>query len=178
MGRLLTQALGSIIIMALAAMLLSARHPVAPPPQSAAQEASVDPWSNAPATNAQTAPRGPSVLTRDRSGQFHLDGFVNGRQSNFLVDTGADLVAIPVQDAARLGLEPRPEDFRPMLQTASGTAEGARVRIDRLEVAGAALTGVDAVVVRGLDITLLGQSALKQLGKVTLRGDTMIIEPG
>jgi aspartyl protease family protein len=100
-------------------------------------------------------------------GQFRLDGFVNSRQTRFLVDTGADLVALPLAEAERLGVIVRDEDFRPMLRTASGTADGAPVVLDRLDVAGTTLTHVPAVVVRGLDENLLGQSALKQLGRVS-----------
>jgi aspartyl protease family protein len=86
-------------------------------------------------------------------GQFRLDGFVNSRQTRFLVDTGADLVALPLAEAERLGVIVRDEDFRPMLRTASGTADGAPVVLDRLDVAGTTLTHVPAVVVRGLDET-------------------------
>ena len=68
--------------------------------------------------------------------------------------------------------------YKRQLQTASGTADGAPVVIDRIDVAGTSLTGVNAVVVRGLSTMLLGQSALKRLGTVTLRGDTMVIQPG
>jgi aspartyl protease family protein len=63
------------------------------------------------------------------------------------------------------------------MRTASGTGYGALVRIDRLEVAGRELHDVPAVVMQGLTTNLLGQSALKQLGKVELQGDRMVIKP-
>lgn len=184
MGQLLSRALAAVFMMGLAALVLTARHPVVAG-QSAANDlaattqsdAGSNPWSDTPAPQGASAPAGPKILTRDGSGQFHVDGFVDGRQTQFLIDTGADLVALPEREAERLGIFVREEDFRPMLQTASGTADGARVTIDRLDVAGASLTHVPAVVVRGLDVNLLGQTALKRFGKVTLRGDTMVIEP-
>lgn len=179
MNRLVTRALSFTFLMALAAWVLAPRAPstTAALPDNL-QQAAANPWSNAPAPQAtQDAPREPKVIARDRTGQFHLDGFINGRQSRLLVDTGADLVAIPDYQAAQLGITVRPDDFRPMLQTASGTADGAPVVLDRLDVAGASLTHVNAVVVRGLETVLLGQSALKRLGTVTLRGDTMVIQP-
>jgi aspartyl protease family protein len=49
------------------------------------------------------------------------------------------------------------------------------VRIDRLEVGGHDLGGTDAVVVRGLGTSLMGQSVLRRLGPVILSGDRMII---
>ena len=168
--------------MVLVALALTARHPVrAPIVADEAQAASANPWAlNAmpgPSATIPAAPRTPRVLSRDGSGQFNIDGFANGRQTRFLIDTGADLVAIPTAEAERLGITVHDGDFRPMLRTASGTAEGAPVTIDRIEVAGATLTHVPAVVVRGLETNLLGQSALKQLGRVELRGDAMVIAP-
>ena len=49
------------------------------------------------------------------------------------------------------------------------------VRIDRLAVDGREIGGIEAVVVRDLSVNLLGQSALKRLGKVTLEGDRLVI---
>jgi aspartyl protease family protein len=179
MNRLVTRALSITFLMTLAAWALASRAPVTPAPMpDALQQTSTNPWSNAPPPQTVDAPpHEPKVITRDRTGQFHLDGFINGQQTRFLVDTGADLVAIPDYQAAQLGITVRPDAFRPMLQTASGTADGAAVELDRLDVAGASLTHVHAVVVRGLETILLGQSALKRLGTVTLRGDTMVIQP-
>jgi aspartyl protease family protein len=181
MGQLLSRALMAVFFMGLVALVLTARHPAGQAPAAASTELAVEapsnPWSDTPAPQGVSAPAGPKILTRDGSGQFHVDGFVDGRQTQFLVDTGADLVALPEREAERLGITVREEDFRPMLQTASGTADGAKVMIDRLDVAGATLKHVPAVVVRGLDVNLLGQTALRRFGKVTLRGDTMVIEP-
>lgn len=61
------------------------------------------------------------------------------------------------------------------MQTASGVGYGAPVTLDEVEVAGQRLQGVDAVVVRGLATNLLGQSVLRQLGSVELKGDKMVI---
>ena len=52
---------------------------------------------------------------------------------------------------------------------------GAQIKLDELEVAGERLREVDAVVVKGLAVNLLGQSALRKLGSVQLKGDSMII---
>jgi aspartyl protease family protein len=116
-------------------------------------------------------------LERDGSGQFHLNVRINGRDAAFLVDTGADLVAIGEAEASQMGITVTPDQFRPIMRTASGTGYGVLVRIDRLEVAGRELHDVSAVVMQGLATNLLGQSALKQLGKVELQGDRMVIKP-
>ncbi|MBU6395701.1 MAG: TIGR02281 family clan AA aspartic protease [Sphingomonadales bacterium] len=114
-------------------------------------------------------------IARDSQGQFHLEVDVGGESVRFLVDTGADVVALTEDDAERLGLRPDPSEYRPMLQTASGTGLAAPVEIDRLTIGGRELTGVAAVVVPDLSVSLLGQSALRRLGSVTLQGDRLII---
>ena len=98
--------------------------------------------------------------------------------------TKAGVPAGPINDLAeaftfadRLGLNVSPGDYRPMLRTASGTANGARVKLDRLVVSGQVLHDVEAVVVEGLGVNLLGQSALRQMGRVELQGDHMVIRP-
>ena len=115
------------------------------------------------------------MLRRDSSGQFRLDAEVNGNSVNFLVDTGADMVALTEEEAGNLGLNLSPDDFQPVMQTASGVGYGAPVTLDELEVGGTTLHNVSAVVVRDLSVNLLGQSALRQLGAVELKGDSMVI---
>ena len=115
------------------------------------------------------------VLQRDRSGQFHIEAQVDGQGAEFLVDTGADIVALTVDEAERLGYPVDPADFVPLMQTASGTGNGTIVHLDRLEVAGAEFHDVDAVVLDGLAVNLLGQTVLAKLGQVSLEGDRMVI---
>lgn len=115
------------------------------------------------------------VIERDASGQFHLLAEVNGEDTQFLVDTGADIVALTVADAERLGLDILPDDFEPIMQTASGVGYAARVELDRIGLGNEEFRNVDAVVVKGLGVNLLGQSVLRRLGKVELQGDRMVI---
>lgn len=117
-----------------------------------------------------------TVLERDSSGQFHIPARVNGEDTEFLVDTGADIVALTVADAERLGIHFAPEDFRPIMRTASGQGNAAVVRIDRLELGDDEFRDVGAVVAEGLPVNLLGQSVLRRFGKVELQGDRMVIE--
>lgn len=118
---------------------------------------------------------GSTVLDRGADGQFHVYGRVDGGEVRFLVDTGADMVALTVDEARRLGIDPPSSAYQPILRTASGQGYGAVVRIDRLAVDGREIGGIEAVVVRDLSVNLLGQSALKRLGKVTLEGDRLVI---
>jgi aspartyl protease family protein len=129
------------------------------------------------ATAAGKPASDPNVLTLNRngSGQFTLTALVNGGDMTFLVDTGADLVALTEADAEALGIMPAEEEFQPTIQTASGVGYGAPVVLSEVEVAGHTFNDVDAVVVRDLGTNLLGQSLLRQMGSVELKGDKMVI---
>lgn len=117
------------------------------------------------------------VLQRDGSGQFHLTASVDNREVSFLVDTGADVVALTEETASALGKLPREDEFQPVMKTASGTGYGAPVVLDSVEVGGETFRNVEAVVMKGLETNLMGQSVLGRMGKVELRGDSMVIQP-
>lgn len=134
-----------------------------------------------PLAGLQTAPEGEpdsngaAVLRRDWTGQFHITAAINGVEGRFLVDTGADLVALSPEDAEAMGVAFDPAAMRPILRTATGAANGVVSVIDRIEVAGQELHEVPVAVVEGLDRPLLGQSALRRLGRVALEGDRLLI---
>ena len=115
-----------------------------------------------------------TVLKRE-NGQFYLNGQVNGTDTRFLVDTGADLVALTLDDAEQLGINVNPGDFQPITQTASGVGYGEEVTIESMEIGGKQFSNVEAVVIEGLGVNLLGQSVLRQLGKIELHGEQLVI---
>lgn len=115
------------------------------------------------------------LLTRNSSGQFYMQGSVNGSDVRFLVDTGADMVALTEATAQDLGLSVG--EMEPIMQTASGVGYGTPVMLDEVVIGGETLTNVEAVVVQDLSTDLLGQSVLRRLGSVSLQGDRMIIRP-
>lgn len=165
MHRLYIIALSAVGAMCLLAAFFVPGSGTAKPEVAAAGKKAADPQSDA------------LLLLRDGSGQFHLTAGVNGGEVEFLVDTGADMVALTEEEAQGLGIGLSPSDFEPMMQTASGVANGAKVKLDEFEVAGVLLHDVDAVVVQGLTTNLLGQSVLRQLGGIELKGDKMLIHP-
>lgn len=165
MNRLYIFALSAVGVMSLLAAFFAPASDQATPAIAAVAKPVTEPESEA------------LLLLRDGSGQFHLTAKLNGNEVEFLVDTGADVVALTEEEAQQLGLGLSPSDFAPMMQTASGVANGAAVRLNELEVAGVLLHDVDAVVVQGLTTNLLGQSVLRQLGGIELKGDKMVIHP-
>jgi aspartyl protease family protein len=185
MVRLLRLALGAITAIIAAVQVMISHQSFTS--DSSAKAASIgaprDPWAPSGAARDPWAPSGAArgsgesiALARDASGQFHLDGQVNGHDTRFLVDTGADTMALTMSEAEQAGIDVSALSFAPIIQTASGPGLGARVRIERLTLGGTELRDIDAVVVRDLPVNLLGQSVLR-LGKVELSGDRMVIEP-
>ena len=144
-----------------------------------ADDLAYNPWGKAPPPPAHAVTQAPRAMTliRDDSGQFHLTASVNGRDIRFLVDTGADVVALTPQTAQDLGLGVRAEDYQPVLRTASGVGMGARVTLDSLAVPGRRLEHIRAVVAQGLGENLLGLSALRELGRMEMKGTAMTIVP-
>lgn len=162
MNRLYVIALAAIGIMSMVAAFLAPGVQSAPAPVAAA-------------TGRPASDPGVLTLARNGSGQFTLPALINGSDMTFLVDTGADLVALTEGDAEALGIMPAEEEFQPTIQTASGVGYGAPVVLSEVEVAGHTFSDVDAVVVKDLGTNLLGQSLLRQLGSVELKGDKMLI---
>src|SRR5258708_574749 len=76
------------------------------------------------------------TVRSDRSGHFQVEGSVDGRRVDFMVDTGATLVALRERDASKLGIFPTPRDYTGRSSTANGIVRVAPVRLSSLEVNG------------------------------------------
>ncbi|MFM5931739.1 MAG: TIGR02281 family clan AA aspartic protease [Novosphingobium sp.] len=167
-----------IAISAIASMILVAQF-LAPrtAPAPAASPAAIGRGSSGKgAMFAETDASASEIqIPRDSSGQFHLKARVNGSEERFLIDTGADIVALTVSSAEAAGLPVDPTSFQPLMRTASGEGHGAMFKVDDLEVAGRHFRDADVVVLEGLETNLLGQSVLRKLGRIELKGDRMVI---
>lgn len=183
MGRLLTISLAMIVLMLGLGQLVGETHPLSSGETADATKADaadthvIDASPHEHAYVASDYAGDALNIERGADGQFHLTAQINGEDASFLVDTGADVVALTPEDASQLGIYVDPASFKPILRTASGTGYGQRVRLDSIVIGGRELTNVDAVVVDGLGMNLLGQSVLRRLGRVELQGDRLVIEP-
>jgi aspartyl protease family protein len=120
--------------------------------------------SRAPTTTAQATadptdvsyPRTASI-PRGANGHFETEGYVDGRRVAFMIDTGASVIALRQQDAARLGIRPAQRDFTARVTTANGVVYAAPAELASVELGGILLHNVAAVV---LPDTALGQNLL------------------
>jgi aspartyl protease family protein len=118
------------------------------------------------------------VIQPDGRGHFRVEGAIDGRRLEFLVDTGASVVTLTESDAARLGFHPAPRDYTAQLKTANGTIRGAPVRLGIVEIGGLILRNVNAVVLpdAALSENLLGLSFLSRLHRFEYRDGRLVLE--
>ena len=116
-------------------------------------------------------------LRADERGHFVFDAEVNGRRATFMADTGATLVVLTYEDAARLGLSPHGLDFSGLAQTANGVARVAPVTLDRVRVEDITVRDVPAVVAEkgALATNLLGMSFLGRLKSFQMQGSELVL---
>lgn len=105
-------------------------------------------------------------IARSNGGHYWAEGAINGRAQQFLVDTGATSIALNESHARRLGIDYRTSGQPIQVSTASGTAKGWRVTLDKVSVGPLQVLGVEAVVLEGASPTeaLLGMSFLNRVG--------------
>ena len=102
------------------------------------------------------------VMTAGSGGHFMPEGAINGRTARFMVDTGATLVAIGQDEAARLGLD-LSNATRGISQTANGPVPVQIVVLDRVRVGGVEVNNVGAAIVpQTMPFVLLGNSFLRR----------------
>ena len=114
-----------------------------------------------------------SILA-DRTGAYFTAGTINGQSVRFLVDTGANAVALNSVEADRLGLEYR-SGPQGVVSTASGEVPGYGVVLDQVQVGEIEVLNVQAVVIEGSHPRhiLLGMSFLRE---VELRENAGLME--
>ncbi len=104
-------------------------------------------------------------LQANGSGHFVTTADINGTDVKVLVDTGATVVALSYEDASDVGLHPSNLTYDVPVNTANGATQAARVLLDKIEIDGVRVDGVDGLVMPegALNGTLLGMSFLGRL---------------
>ena len=120
----------------------------------------------------------PARVLKGLDGHYWADALIEGRAVRMMVDTGASVVALTRNDAARLGLRLKPDDFSGTVITASGPVRAAPVELQTVAVAGARVERVQALVVEhGLPHSLLGMSYLGRLSGFTATPASLTLRP-
>jgi aspartyl protease family protein len=141
-----------------------------------------DPTGTLPSTNAPPAltvlrPSSNRTLVyrADRRGHFSLTATVNGAPIRVVVDTGASLVALTLDDARAAGIGRSELLFNQVTQTANGRVRFAPVMLREVRIEQLSIENVPAAVIENLDQSLLGMSFLKRLKSFEMREGALTI---
>ncbi|MPZ55817.1 MAG: TIGR02281 family clan AA aspartic protease [Rhizobiales bacterium] len=151
-------------------------HVRAMKPESAAvaMKADAPPVHAAPATYSSRS----VVIVPDRQGHFRVEARVDGRRLDFMVDTGASVIALTAKDAARLGIRPARSEHTATVKTANGSIKAAPAQLSAVEVDGITVRDVPALVLpdEALSENLLGLSFLSRLRRFEYARGKLVLE--
>ena len=168
-----------ILFFAIAALVLAGVMPRVmgsvgnrPAPEAQQQQA------KRPEPAPQTANYRTVTVRSDRLGHFQVEGSVDGRRLDFMVDTGASVVALRERDANKLGIFPAARDYTGRSSTANGVINVAPVRLPSLEINGIRVYDVQAVVIpdQSLSTNLLGMSFLSRVRRFEMANGRLVME--
>ncbi len=115
------------------------------------------------------------VLSADSSGHFVIQGQVNSRPVQFLIDTGATSIGVSVTDADRIGLKYK-QGQPVQVTTANGVVPGWRVRLNSVRMNDVEVRDIEAVVTPvAMPFILLGNSFLNRF-QMTRNNEQMLLE--
>jgi aspartyl protease family protein len=97
---------------------------------------------------------------------------------DFMVDTGATIIAIPLREAARLGIHPARREYTAQIRTANGIILAAPTQLNRVEIGGLTVRDVAAVILpdEALSENLLGMSFLSRLRRFEIAEGRLVME--
>jgi aspartyl protease family protein len=103
-------------------------------------------------------------VTADERGHFRTIGQINGIAVQFAIDTGATFIALPANEARRIGLDYL-KGQKVAMNTANGIAAAYLIKLDTVRIGDITVNSVDAVVMErnGPAIALLGMSFLSRM---------------
>jgi aspartyl protease family protein len=115
------------------------------------------------------------VLSAGSNGHFLTQGQINGKSVPMVVDTGASVVALSVEEAQRVGLNYQTGE-RVQMGTANGVITAWRIKLATVRVGDVLVYDVDSVVSSGaMPYVLLGNSFLSRF-QMTRTNDQMVLE--
>ena len=114
-------------------------------------------------------------LQRQPDGHFYVDAEVNGAKVHMLVDTGATAIALTREDARKAGIGISIGMPNVIGQGASGDVKGEFVTVDRIKLGDKTGESMNAVVLDGGGMSLLGQTFLSKFSSVEIQGNTRVL---
>jgi aspartyl protease family protein len=118
------------------------------------------------------------TISPGSNGHFEVEGRVDGRRMDFMVDTGASVIALTERDAGMLGIHPAESEYSAMVKTANGVVRAAPVQLNMVEIDDIMVRDVAAMVMPdgALSDNLLGLSFLSRLHRYEYSGGKLVLE--
>ncbi len=141
------------------------------PPQTAQAALAVTPSS-------KVTPPSAAYVGKGKDGHYWAWAQIDGHPVRVLIDTGASAVALTPEDARQAGVDLELLVYNRDVNTAQGVTHAAAVTLGHVSVAGADVSGVEALVVpKGLSSSLLGMSYLGRLEGFEANRSGLILHP-
>jgi aspartyl protease family protein len=118
-----------------------------------------------------------ATLYADSRGHFFTHIQVRGIAVKVLVDTGASLVALSTEDAAKIGFRASASDRKAQFNTANGRVTASLVRLPEVRLQNITVFDVEAAIMPpgAMQGTLLGMSFMRKLASFESRGPSMVM---
>jgi aspartyl protease family protein len=173
MRSILAFAIMALVVAAITPKLIEHFGTMRPSPSEVAMKASPAPAEQPTSYSSRSV-----TINPDAQGHFRVEARVDGRHLDFMVDTGASVIALTARDAARLGVRPMRSDYTATVSTANGTIKAAPTMLDAVELDGLTVRDVQALVLPEDSLTenLLGLSFLSRLRRFEYAGGKLLLE--
>jgi len=127
-------------------------------------------------TSAQLNQQGQLIINISDDSHFYVKILINNKPILFMVDTGASDIVLNLQDAIKIGINPKNLIFNRQFQTANGRVLGASIILKEVEISGIKFRDVKASVTQGeMGVNLLGMSFLRRFDKYEFYQDRLIL---
>ena len=115
-------------------------------------------------------------IRKSLDGHFWVNGELNGEKVRFLVDSGATVTSISSDTAARADIVP--SGLPAVVQTANGTVQVGRARIERLKVGSIERRNMAVHVSEAFGpMNVLGMNFLSSLSGWGVEGEWLVLKP-
>lgn len=118
----------------------------------------------------------PVTLYSGSNGHFATSVELEGRHIRMMIDTGASMVALPYEEAERIGLD-LAHGRRLQIKTANGVATGVLTTARSLRLGPICLTNIDVAVSApgALAEGLLGMNVIRQLSRFEMSQTRLVM---
>ncbi len=148
--------------------------PAAPKPDAPARAVPVSSGADSPGDSGFRE----ASIAADAVGQFHANALIEGQEVEVMVDTGATMVALSADTAARLGVVIDPAAPKLRTHTANGDSFVSPVVLKQVSLGSIYMNDVQAwIMAPGAGTAnLLGASFLKRLAAVEQRDGMLVLK--